>query len=193
VGCPESPPRFADCGLGTDVGNDILYGVEVPRIVEWVDTVIGRLQTTEIRICMTGLPIAGIADLGPARFNLFRRLFFPRCRLSLDEARRRAHDLHDALQAMATSQNLHFIQQRIDWYGLDPIHIRLKHWQGAWREVLSGWNKDISTTPPQVRGSLVRWLYLRTRRPHYRTLFSIEQRREQPSAMLRDGTTISFY
>jgi len=43
------------------------------------------------------------------------------------------------------------------------------------------------------RGSLARWMYLRTRCPHQRSLFGIDQHRAQPSARLRDGTTVAFY
>jgi hypothetical protein len=177
--------------LITDVGNDILYGVPVAEIVRWVETALDRLGPVA-KICMTGLPMGSVANLGPQRFRLYRQLFFPKCRLSLEEARRRACELHDSLQSIATARHLGWIELQDHWYGIDPIHIQLRHWSRAWAEMLSTWNGSHATAAA-ARASMARWIYLRTRRPHERVLFGIKQYREQPSATLRDGTAISFY
>ena len=91
-----SRPSLPTAALVTDIGNDILYGVEVPEIVKWIETALDRLSATGVSICMTGLPLAGIAELSPGRFKFFSKLFFPNCRLTLDDARRRAGQLQEA-------------------------------------------------------------------------------------------------
>jgi hypothetical protein len=179
--------------LVTDVGNDILYGVEVPQIVAWVAAAIDRLQSADARVCMTLLPVISIERLGTARFLFFRQLLFPRCRLSLSEVCRRAVDLHDELLRLGRSRDVRLIEHDALWYGFDPIHIRQRHWRSAWPQILAAWDDDVRTERASPRGSLMRWLYLRTRCPHQRRVFGIDQRRAQPSARLRDGTTIAFY
>src|SRR5262249_31136095 len=53
-------PSRPTMALLTDVGNDILYDVDVPQIVAWVDCAIDRLQSAEAQISVTLLPVAGI-------------------------------------------------------------------------------------------------------------------------------------
>src|SRR4029077_19849613 len=109
------------------------------------------------------------------------------CQLALKNVVERAHDLDERLIKMAGERSICLNPQSANWYGFDPIHIRLQHWRNAWPEILSPWSDD-GSAHPMIRGSLVRWLYLETRRPHYRTLFGVKQRRAQPAATLRDGT-----
>jgi hypothetical protein len=186
-------PRTATTALLTDIGNDILYDVGVQQIVAWVDSAIDRLQSAEARISMTLLPVAAIERLGAKRFALFRQLFFPKCRLSLAEVSRRALKLHDELRGLGQSRGVRLVGHDETWYGFDPIHIRHRHWQAAWPQILSAWHDGQCAERPLPRGSIARWMYLRTRCPHQRCLFGIDQRRAQPSARLRDGTTIAFY
>ncbi len=179
--------------LITDIGNDILYGVEVPQIVEWVDTVVGRLQQTQARICLTLLPPVEPAGLSPTRFLFFRTMFFPGCRLTRDEVLSRAAQLQQRLQQLCADRGLRFKEQNRAWYGLDPIHIPRRHRRHAWREILLQWSKESAPEVPLARRSLSRWVHLQTRRPHQRTLFGRQQRAAQPAVKWRDGTTVSFY
>ena len=187
----DRAPPLPTAVLITDVGNDILYGVPVAEIVRWVETTLNRLGPAA-KICLTGLPMGSIANLGPKRFRFYRRLFFPKCRLSLEEAQQRAFELHDSLRSIATARQLGWIELQDCWYGIDPIHIQLRHWSHAWPEVLSAWNGGEASTVA-AHASLARWIYLRTRRPNERVWLGIQQHCRQPSATLRDGTTISFY
>jgi hypothetical protein len=179
--------------LITDIGNDILYGVEVPQIVEWVDTVVGRLQMTQAKICLTLLPPVEPAGLSPRRFFFFRTIFFPGCRLTRDEVLSRATLLHQRLQQLCADRGVRFKEQNRAWYGLDPIHIRHRDRRHAWREILLQWSDESTKEVPLARRSLSRWVHLQTRRPHRRTLFGWQQRAAQPSVTWRDGTTVSFY
>ena len=188
-----SAPRRPTTALLTDIGNDILYDVGVPQIVAWVNRAIDRLQSAEARISMTLLPVAGIERLGARRFALFRQLFFPKCRLSLTDASDRALELHNELRQVGQSRGAWLVEHDTAWYGFDPIHIRQCQWRAAWPQILSTWDGGERVDRTLPYGSLARWMYLRTRRPHQRSLFGIDQRCAQPSARLRDGTTIAFY
>jgi hypothetical protein len=187
------PPAIPTVALVTDIGNDILYGVEVSQMVAWVECALERLQKISADICMTMLPPADVESLSLARFYLFRTLFFPACRLNRKIVLSRARDLHDQLYKLGTSRGVAIVEQRPQWYGWDPIHIRRREWRHAWQNILSTWQEQAACSPETARGSLRRWLYLQTRHPDRRKLWGFEQYRQQPSAKLLNGTTVSFY
>ena len=56
--------------LVTDVGNDILYHVPVPRIVSWVDEAVARLGALTDDGVITGLPLARIRLLSPSSIQI---------------------------------------------------------------------------------------------------------------------------
>ncbi len=179
--------------LITDIGNDLLYEVEVAQIVGWIEEVMDRLKRMGAQIGMTLLPVSSAESISARRFYFFRTIFFPKCRLSLDEVRHRAIELHDRLQDLGSRQGVRTVDHQTQWYGFDPIHIRRRHWRIAWREILSACHDTEHASPDLASGSIARWMYLISRAPDQQWLMGIERRRLQPHARLRDGTTIAFF
>ena len=186
-------PKIPTAALITDIGNDLIYQVEPPQVAQWVEAAILRLRQHAARITMTLLPIGSLAKLSPKRFYFFRAILFPTCRLGFEEVQSRAHELHDRLVELGRKHSIRLVEQRADWYGFDPIHIRTGHWPQAWREILMNWHDEPPALPPAARGSVLRWLYLCSRAPQQRWLFGIERRRQPPHGRLRDGSTVSFF
>jgi hypothetical protein len=202
----RSLPAITKCGLWedlarrtplptaaliTDVGNDILYGASVNQIAAWVEQCLERLLPVCQRFVITGLPLSSIAALPAVRFRLIRSMLFPGSQLTFGEASSRTQELDARLVALTMKCNGVFVAPSADWYGWDPIHIRLRYWSRAWNEILSAWCDGTQTQ--MARGSFFRWLKLRAQRPLYRKMFGIEQQRAQPSCKLRDETIVSFY
>ena len=202
----RSLPSIAECGLWedlaqrtpvptaaliTDVGNDILYGASVDQIVAWVEQCLERLLPVCKRLVITGLPMDPIATLPPLRFRLVRTMLFPGAQLTFRDALSRSQELNARLNELSVKYNGFFVAPSADWYGWDPIHIRLRYWSRAWNKILSTGCDD--TRQYMARGSFFRWLKLRAQRPLSRKMFGIEQQRAQPTCKLRDETTISFY
>ncbi|HEV2970274.1 MAG TPA: hypothetical protein VGY55_09805 [Pirellulales bacterium] len=188
----SSLPPAPTAALVTDIGNDLLYGASVGSILDWVGASFDRLALSEARTIVTLLPLESIARLSKRRFLLMRTVNFPKCRAGLDEVLLRAGELNAGLIDLARARRIPTVALRGAWYGFDPIHIRLRFWKSAWREILSGWC-DAPAAAAFARGSLTRWLYLRSRAPEARRLFGVARRAPQPSGRLRDGTTIALY
>jgi hypothetical protein len=172
----------------TDVGNDILYGYPADQILEWIDQVLFRLQRTTSDILLTGLPLASMQRLSPAKFLIFRSILFPRCRQSLKEVLAMAEQIDNGLARLASVRGLKYFELHPSWYGFDPIHIRPSLWKTAWQEMLQvrpGKNKG--------SGSAIEGLKLYLRAPERRRLFGIEQFTPQPGAMLPKGGRIWLY
>ena len=191
-----SRPPAETAALVTDVGNDLLYGASVREILGWVRESLDRLTAQQARTVLTLLPLESVRGLSDWRYLLLRTCTFPRCRARRLDILDAAIELNAGLKQLAVERGVSIVEQRAQWYGFDPIHIRLVHWRDAWREILAPWSDAPQSAPAQscpVRGSMTRWLYLRSLPPLERRLFGRARRALQPSGRLRDGTTIALY
>ena len=187
----DASPVKETFALVTDIGNDILYGAPCCEIAEWVDDCVARLQKVAARTTLTLLPIENLLSLERLRYYLFRTVTFPGCRLTLADACSRASELNALVQTIAARRGAAIVQQRTDWYGIDPIHIRWKDQRRAWREMLSKWPSERESAPP-FEGP-PRRIPLRGLRPENQRVFGRVQLRRQPCKVLADGTSISLY
>jgi hypothetical protein len=188
----EQQSPAATAALLTDIGNDLLYDVCVPQILDWVEKCVERLQRVGARVVLTPLPVCSVAALSPARFLFLRSLLFPGCRLSYALLLERAGELDRRLRALAGERGLLLAEHQRQWYGFDPIHIRRRHVATAWEEILSRW---LDAPPPRagVQAPWRRRLYVRLLTPEQRWVFGWERRRTQPAGVLEEGTTLAFY
>lgn len=202
----RSLPGIRDCGLWealaclperptsalvTDIGNDLLYEQPPKQIAGWVESCLVRLTAVGARTVVTELPLLNLVRLSAARFQFFRRLFAPRCRLTQVELSARARQLNELVLQLAANMELSIVAPRREWYGLDPIHIQYRRARRAWGEVLAPWRHDAPDVA--LPRSLSVALYLRSLLPAERRLGGRLQCRAQPVGKLADGTTIALY
>ena len=187
----DARPPLPTAALLTDVGNDILYGAPTEHIAAWVETCLTRLRPRAERLVVTRLPLEGVASLGEARFRLVRALLFPSSSVSLDAAREVAHVLDERIGAFATRFGASSVSPDPDWYGLDPVHVRLRRRRAAWHTIVAPWTDGDETAIEQLSGP--RRLYLRTLLPERRRFLGLAQRRTQPAITLPDGSRLSLY
>lgn len=179
--------------LITDVGNDILYGAPVDRIVDWVTTCAERLRPQVERLVITGLPLEGIDALGEGRYRLVSTLLFPSTSVTLDDARKAAHAVDDGLTKVAKRFDADLVAPDPGWYGWDPVHVQRSSRRDAWRTILGHWAGDPESGPDFRRLSALGRLRLRALLPERRWFFGVEQGRRQPARVLADGSRLSLY
>ncbi len=199
-------PGIRDCGLWqalagappaptaavvTDIGNDLLYGASAATIADWVGEALGRLAAHNARTTMTLLPLASVSRMREWQYQVARRCLFPNCRLGFAEILDRAKELDARLRAMAAAHNVATVELPAAWFGFDAIHLRRGAWRDAWSAILADWRDDVRAAA-RPKFSL-RKFALRTLKPAERRMFGASQRFAQPSATLRDGTTIALY
>jgi len=182
-------PTYA---LITDVGNDIAYDVPVETIVEWISECVDRLQSRGAQIVITDLPISAIRQLGNLKFRLLRALFFPTCKLSLEQILHRTEQLSQALNELAGNKKVSIFKAKDEWYGFDPIHIKRRFSLAVWSEVLRGWETQTEHAIHKNRFGF-QALYLRCLNPEAWSIFGIERRASQPNGRLQNGTTIAMF
>lgn len=189
----EGPRRYA---LITDVGNDIGFGRLPEEIESWLIETTDRLKRARFDIIMTALPLDSLRKMSRTAFEIIRRLFFPGKPLSYQTALDRVADLDERMRRLADRTSIRFVEQRGDWFGIDPIHIRRSLYPPAWTWIMTHW-KDQQPAAYRVEhtdpGGVRLWWSLRLAKPDRRTIFGIAQHGAQPARILADGSRIWLY
>lgn len=171
----------------TDVGNDIPYEYTPEQILAWVSECVNRLQRRSAYIVMTNLPIASIELLSERKYNFFRNLLYPFCRLSRDEVVDRAWAVHRGLITLASSQNFELCELESEWFGFDGIHV------GYWKR-RQFYQQHFERFPLVNNGQepvATAW----QQRPQFavKTMWGRRRYCQQPSGRLVDGTVVAMY
>lgn len=187
----DNPPAGPLRALITDVGNDLLYGFCVDRIVEWVAWCIDRLQKLQAAIVLTLPPLESVDSLSAWRFTLMRTLLFPSCRLSFPAVHAAAVELDERLAKLGAARGIPVVAPSGDWYGFDPIHVRRRHRPAAWRTILSRWpGFDATSWRAKPRRRLKQML--RSCRPDHYRLWGRDRSAGQP-VLRNEELTVSLF
>lgn len=176
-------PNFA---LLADVGNDLAYGSPAAPIAQAIETVVERL-TRSSRVVIVGLPLASLRELGAFRFHAVRMLLFPTRRIERARVIAEAEELDVRLRAIAAKNGAVFVAARSEWYGLDPIHIRIR----ARADAASTMFESLGTRRSASAHALELGAFSRLK-PAQFSWFGTPATWPQPSASLSDGTRISW-
>lgn len=185
----EQMPEGPTYALLTDIGNDVLYGVEPSRLVGWLDTCVDRLESERgTRFAVTALPLENLDRFPIAFLDIFRKVLFPSSALPATRLLERAEQVDEDLRELCCRRNLPLIEQPDGWFNVDPIHYSLRRRHDIWGRILSPWQKDSGEDLPRS-SKLFYW------QAWYResTLFGRSLRRAQPSVTLKDGTPVSLF
>ncbi|MBA3652238.1 MAG: hypothetical protein H0W66_12345 [Chthoniobacterales bacterium] len=185
----RSSPTFA---ILSDIGNDLAYETPVEKIVQWIEATLDRLAALGARMVLNNIPLASLEGVGAMRYQVFRELFFPNCKLPRKEMLRRAEQLSAELETVAERRQMPIFSGESAWYGLDPIHPRRalagKIWTRMLGELITpGGAAELVRPTPAAK------LKLRRLQPRSWSQFGVLRSARQPNARLNDGSTIALY
>lgn len=178
-------------GLVTDVGNDLLYGVPPQRVLAQVHDALQRLRSQGASLTVVRPPLERILMLSSWEYRITKKLLFPGPTIPWKEMAKLIVMLDQDLAELSAQLGARVLVPPLDWYGLDPIHIRRSRKCQAWQQILSTWP---FAPPPLVRwpGARFSWQTW-IRRPEERTLWKKVHRQSQPAWRLQGGTTLWLY
>jgi len=186
----SNPPAATETyALITDVGNDVIYGASIDRIIGWVETCLQRLEACQAQVVVATLPMASILGLGRVRYTLTKACFFPGKGPAWGQIHSLAAELDDRLTALAERFAATVVAPRDDWYGFDPIHIRRSRRHTAWDTMLAPWGRGICCRRAAISTAVTMWRL----RPAERRLCGREQRQVQPAFAQDPGFRVSIY
>jgi hypothetical protein len=189
--CAATDPgaRTRTTALLMDVGNDLLYGLEVERILAAVEVTLARLAELAERVIVVGLPIATVRTVTKAQFLLVRTVLVPGSPLTFANAIAGAERLHDVLRSLAERHGAVFREHRSEWYGFDPMHVRRRDSGRAVQEWLGA---GAAATAPPWDTWMGRWR-LRCAAPAERSLGGVRRSHAQPALHFADGSSLSLW
>jgi len=132
-------PASQTWALITDVGNDLIYGVEVDVVLQQVQNVFEQLSRDNARLTFVRLPVERIMMLTDFQYRVVKKMLFPGPTVPWSLISQRVLELDERMEELATRWNGTILTPRLSWYGVDPIHIRSSQRASAWREVLESW------------------------------------------------------
>jgi Fe2+ transport system protein FeoA len=179
--------------LVTDVGNDIAYGVDPATIAGWVEECLMRLRAVDAEIAMTLLPMASLDRLGPVRFHVAKALLFPGRPITVEAARTRSRELHERLAELGARHGVAVVEQEGRWFGLDPVHVRLRDLPEACAMMMAPWASDGALPGLAGRGSPAQRLRLQVWRPAEWAWLGLRLGQSQPAGRLSDGSEIWLF
>lgn len=188
----DARPPLPARAIITDIGNDLFYGASPDQIAGWVATCIDRLEQAGAVVTVARLPLCNLPRVSPRGYQLLVRVMFPRCRMSFETANRHACELDALVHELAQRRGLATVEPLAEWYGLDPLHVRLRNASRAWQATLSA-GQSLDSLPPPV--SVPPALHIRSALivPQQRWILGFEQRRKQPAWIWPSGTRVSMY
>lgn len=185
----EKRPEVPTVGLLTDIGNDLAYGESLDRVAGWVAACLDRLSKRESLTILTLLPLARLEKLSPAQFAAARSILFPGRTISWPVLLDRVQRLDTVLRRLGRDWGALVVEPELDWYGIDPIHLRRSRRAAAWDTILAPWSEYMPKPGSQAFPS---WRVPAFGAEEYR-LLDQTRRTPQPVRRLEDGTTLELY
>jgi hypothetical protein len=186
-------PPANTAALIADIGNDILYGVPVERVIDWIRHVMGELDRVSSRIVLILPPLCNLHVITTWRFHALMKVLVPHYDLAPGVLSERARELDHGLRELAAPRNVTLIEPRPEWYGFDPIHVRLSQCDAVWNEVMGKWKVRENEAETRRKSSWNHWLQLRSTLPERCWIAGTEYRTPQPARRFANGSTLALY
>ena len=185
------PPAKKTYALVTDLGCDLLYGHPKEELVQAVADCLQRLADMNAQIIYARPPLERIDQLNDWTYFAAKNVFFPGPTVPWKTMREAIHSVDESICATGQGSGISTILPKLEWYGIDPIHILRSKRSQAWTEILAGWDGCESW---KVNGATAtEHLDVWKRRPAERRMWFRQQSQQQPNHSWDDRVTLWVY
>ncbi len=137
--------------LVTDVGNDIMYGVPVEKIIADLKELFEKLHDLDADILVTPLPHRLEEGIGDFYYRCLRGISYPACRVEQGTAIAAVREINRFLHALAPDR-IKLITSLNAYYGIDMIHFSHRKMHPAWTEVAGEILRTLNVEPTAKLG-----------------------------------------
>lgn len=149
--------------LITDIGNDIMYGVSPGTLIHCLEQIIDELHELGAGILVTAIHVNLEHDVGEGYFNILRRIFYPRSKVSFAGAAAAVQEVNAFLEEAARDKIV-LLREMEPFCGIDKIHYSLMRSHQGWSLVAEALLRMLNgartrkITPLHMTGSLATYL-----------------------------------
>lgn len=134
--------------LLTDIGNDIMYGIPAPTLIECLDGLIEKSMHCNAQVFLTSIHVDVGKDLGERSFKLLKAMFYPKSSVTLEQADSAVKKVNQYLAEKAKqSERVHLVSGLGAFCGMDKIHYSLLKSHLAWEHVGNAMLSALSVAP----------------------------------------------
>ncbi|SFI97931.1 hypothetical protein SAMN05421753_11445 [Planctomicrobium piriforme] len=133
------PPVAESWALVTDLGNDLIYGRPIDMAWERVLQVFRKIAELKMPLTFVRPPLERILQLSEARYKIIKQMLFPGPTVPWSRMCEQIVELDRRATEYADHAGARILTPKVNWYGVDPIHIRKSRRLAAWNEIVSSW------------------------------------------------------
>jgi hypothetical protein len=120
--------------LVTDIGNDLLYGVEADSLIATVQNVFDRLVAMNAQVYVTTLPVYFERDVSPMVYYPIRTMLYPQSRVSCEQAMEGVRRVNAFLKELS-DKRIQVMPAMDPYLGWDHVHFGLVKAGEVWNQV----------------------------------------------------------
>ena len=185
------PPVEGQWALLTDIGNDLIYGVPVELIAERVEDCIGRIVASKMPLTYVPPPLERIQLLTERSYRVIKQILFPGPTVPWRQISRDIVQLNERITQVVQEAGGTIVQPELNWYGVDPIHIRPRRRAAAWQKILSSWS--FPENPVVAWPGINRASQLWRLSPQERSYWARSYQNDQPALVDPDHSSYWLY
>lgn len=124
----------------TDIGNDIAYSQRPADVVNWVKSLVLRLEKENYEIVVGGIPASSLSRLHPRLFNTLAKLYYPDGVVDKEQVTRDLEEVEIGVRELCHDREHHFIPVNAEWYAVDRFHLRPSTRMPYWQTLLNSFS-----------------------------------------------------
>jgi hypothetical protein len=146
LGREESSNYRQTIALISDIGNDIMYGVPVQKLIQDLENSILNLSGFCSHVFILPIPSKKIESLNHWQINILKRILFPKCTLSPEKIISSIQIVNQFLSELNTPK-LTLLKAMDDCIGWDRAHYDLSKMHIAWTKIVDQITQELSIKP----------------------------------------------
>jgi hypothetical protein len=146
AGREESSNYSQTIALISDIGNDIMYGVPIQKLIQDLEKSIRDLSDFCSHVFTVPIPCKKIENLSHWQINALKRFLFPTCQLSPGQIISSIQTVNQLLSEINTPK-FTLLKTMDDCIGWDRAHYDLSKMHIAWNKIIDQIAQELSIKP----------------------------------------------
>jgi hypothetical protein len=149
----KSAEKFSQKGgnvavLLTDIGNDIMYGVQEQVLIQCLDGLIEKSLQWNAEVFVTSIHVDVSRDMGRTSFKLLKAFFYPKSSVTFEQADSAVKKVNQYLQNKSEqNKSVHLVSGLGEYCGMDKIHFSLLRSHLAWSRIANEMLSALTVVP----------------------------------------------